>query len=335
MRIVLTLMLAAAGPVLAAPDWIDGKSRAYPRDRYLIGVGFGDDRASAEDRARASISRIFSTLVTVQTNVFESEWNITTGGKTESTFSQRVSENVHTASEQLLEGVDIVENWRDKKQSRHYALAALERAKAMTALREKISEFDAQAGEWDKIMRETTARFPRVKAALKLKALLRARGDLNSQLRVLHPGGRGEPHTLNEAEVRPRIAAAVAALEIVVDCKGRKSRIVETGIVRALGALGLEARRGRGTESSDIIVTCDVESRRLKTVDERWRWARSSVTVSLRDGRSDKIFLQFDSSSRQASSDYKEAVRRSLKKLSLKAAQEVSAGISNYFENQR
>ncbi len=327
-------LLALAASASAAPDWIDGKSRKYPRSRHLVGVGFGDDRAVAEDRARAAISRIFSTLVTARTDFVETERNVRKDGKSESSFSQSISENVQTASEAMLEGVDIVENWRDKKARRHYALAVLERVKGMTSLRERISEFDAQVGEWNKSMGEAEGRFNRVKAALKIKALLSARADLNAKLRVLDPGGRGQPLALNEAQVRSRIAKAISELEIIVDLRGRKSRMVETGIVKALTALGLEAKRGRASEEADIVVEGDVETHRLRMKDERWKWARSSVTVVLKDARSDRIFLQFDSSSRQASAEYAEAVRRSLKKLSADVARSTSRGISEYFENQ-
>jgi hypothetical protein len=67
---------------------------------------------------------------------------------------------------------------------------------------------------------------------------------------------------------------------------------------------------------------------------DAWKWARSSVTVSLKDAATSKTFLQFEASERQASADYREAVRRSLAALGKKVSLQISDGITTYFENQ-
>jgi hypothetical protein len=325
------LALAAAGS--SAPDWVEGQSRKYPREMYMTGVGSGDDRASAEDRARGEIARVFSTVVTVNTRVFEAEKNKNDAkGKSETSFSNSVDQTVQTASRKVLEGTEIVETWKDQTAKRVYALAALDRHKAMASVEEKLDELDAQSKEWNGQMQASADRLGKVKAAMKLMALLKARESLNAELRILDASGHGRPNPLNEALVRPEASKALSSLEITVDVEGASSRDIETGIVKGLNSLGLSARTTRA-EAPDVLVEGKIDSQELPE-DGKWRFARSQVTMILKDGRSGKVFLQFDGSERQAALSQKEAQRRSLAKLSEKLAPRISEAISGYFENQ-
>lgn len=316
-----------------APEWIDGSSMEYPREQYLVGVGMGDERATAEDRARGEIARVFSTQVTVQTSLSESERNLSQSGKTETAFSQSLSQNVQTASQKVLEGVDVVETWQDKSTAKYYALAILERAKGALALKDKISDFDKQALEWKKSLENAAGRFEKVKCAMKIMALLKARSELNKDLRVLDSQGKGAPLPFEESLIRPQAAKAIAELDVVVKMTGKDSDPIETGIVKSLNGFGFGAKRGKA-EQADILIEGNVESKPLDIPDPRWKWARSSVTVNLQELKTSKTFLRLDASERQASASYEEAVRRSLASLAKRVSQQINEAISSYFENQ-
>src|SRR5262245_26801693 len=120
------------------PDWTDGDSSRYPRERYLVGVGLADDRSTAEERARGEISKIFTAQVSVATNISESETTVKSGGKTSEGFSSSVAQDVKTVSQKALEGVEVVEKWQDPASRQHFALAVLERAKAIRSVRDKL-----------------------------------------------------------------------------------------------------------------------------------------------------------------------------------------------------
>lgn len=216
---ILAALACAAWAGARKPDWVDGSSVQYPRERYLVGIGMGDDRSSAEDRARGEISKIFQTVVSVNTSLAESETNVSVGKKSENTFSQAISQSVQTASKKALEGVQVVENWKDESTVQHYALAVLERAKGVRVINDKIGEFDKQALQWKSQMDQSQDKIGRVKAAMKLLALLKARAELNAELRVLDDSGKAVPAPFDEAEVRPQAAKAVSELDVVVDIK--------------------------------------------------------------------------------------------------------------------
>ncbi len=330
----------AAAPKRAAadlkgpkPDWVDSSSMEYPREKYLTGVGMGDDRQTAEDRARAEISKVFSTVVTVNTNLTESETNASKNGANDNQFQQNISQNVQTVSKKALEGVEIVENWQDPATRSHYALAVLEREKAIAAVKEKIADFDGQAKEWQQKLAEATEKLPRVKAAMKVLALIDARNELNNELRVLDESGQGVPDPLDEAQVRPAAAKAVAELDVAVGMSGAKSSQIETGIVQGLNDFGLQAKTG-SPDAADIIVEGEVDTKPMQGDGSAWKWARSTVTIALKDGKTAKTFGRFDVSSRQASADYDEAVRRSHVELAKKVSSQVKDAVTAYFENQ-
>lgn len=213
------LLCASAANAGGRPDWVDGVSRSYPRDRYLTGVGMADDRATAQDRARAEISKIFTTNVSVTTNLHQAETSSSRGSKSENSFSSAIDQSLQTISKKVLEGVEISENWKDGSTMQQYALAVLDRAKALAAVKDKIDDFDRQAQEWKSQMDSGTNKLARVKAAMKLLALLKARAELNGEMRVLDPGGKSVPSPFDEAAVRAQAAKIVAELNVVVDIK--------------------------------------------------------------------------------------------------------------------
>jgi hypothetical protein len=225
---------AWAGIKNPKPDWVDGDSMEFPREKYLNGVGSSDDRAVAQDRARGEISRIFSSQVTVNTASQASETTRQAStGKDENSFSQSVAQSVDTVSKKVLEGVEIRETWQDDASRVWYALAVLDKEKAVAAVSDKITDFDAQVKQWYAQMAQASDKLPKVKAGMKLLALFKVRRDLESDLRVLD--GKGMPNPVDEAAVRSLAAKAVSELDVAVDMNGAKSREVETGVIKEIG----------------------------------------------------------------------------------------------------
>jgi len=316
----------------ARPLWVEGESPKWPRARYVLGVGSGDDENSAADRGRGEISRVFSSAVSVDTTVDETETNLTQGGKTNSSFSQVVAQKVRTASDKMLEGVEIVERWKDAATNRYYALAVLDKGKAMGAVAEKTIALDADASQWKARLDSAGDKFERAKAAAKLSVLLKGRLSLENDRRVL--GGGPLPSVVDAASAKIAAAKALAALDVVVIATGDHAEDLETGVVSGLVASGLMAKRGAAGDKGDLIVESHSGAQTVESGDARWKWSRGSATVVLKDGREDKTFARFEVADRQASADAGEARRRAAAGLAQKAAEKVSAAIADFFQNQ-
>ncbi len=314
------------------PAWIEGESSRWPRSQHVLGVGSADDEFSAADRARGEISRVFSSAIDVNTTVDESESNLTQGGKTNASFSQLVAQNIRTASKKILEGVEIVERWQDSSTSRYYALATLDKTKAMSAVEEKTQALDAETAQWKTRLDAADNKFERAKAAAKLAVLLKGRLELENDRRVL--GGGALPSTVDVAVAKAAASKALAALDVVVAATGEGVDEVETGIVTGLVAEGLTAKRGNPGDKGDLVIEAKSAQQAVEGGDARWKWSRASATVTLKDGREGKTFSRFEVSDREAAADVGEARRRAWATLAKKTSEKVSSAIADFFANQ-
>ena len=101
---------------------------------------------------------------------------------------------------------------------------------------------------------------------------------------------------------------------------------VMTGVVKGLSQFGMQAKAGLASEQADIIVEGEVETNPFAGNDARIKWARTTAAITLRDGRTAKIFTQFNVTDKQGSADYNEAVRRSQGEMSKKVAAQINSG---------
>ncbi|MDX6769570.1 MAG: LPP20 family lipoprotein [Elusimicrobiota bacterium] len=320
---------SAGGP---RPAWVEGESPRWPRARFVLGVGSAEDEEAAADRARGEVARVFSSVVTVDTSADETESSLTQGGKTATTFSQTVAQQVRTVAKKALEGSDVVERWKDSATGRFYALAALPKDRALLAVTEKLQSLDGEAAAYKAKLDAAPDRFEKAKAAAKLSALLKARGELEAEHRVLG-GGKAES-ALDAGAARSAAAAALAALSVIVGSEGDGAKEVVTGVVTGLNAAGLSAKPAAGGAAADLLADADVSVEPGSGGDERWKWSRAKAIVTLKEGREGKVFSRFEASERQASADPGEARRRALSALSKKVAAQTESAIRAFFENQ-
>lgn len=313
------------------PAWVEGESADYPRSAYVLGVGSGDDEGTASDRARGEISRVFSSAVSVDTSLSETEENVKAQGRENSSFSQTVAQQIRTASKKMLEGVEIPERWKDSSSGRWYALAALSRGKALAAVDERMRALDEDAALWKGKMDAAGDKFERAKAAAKLSTLLKARLELENDRRVLGGGSLASP--VDAASARAEAAKALAALDVVVAVTGDGGEDVETGIVSGLTAAGLRAKRGSPGDAGDLIAEVSASVAEVEIPDTRWKRSRATAVVTLKEGRENKAFTRFDVSERQDAGDKGESRRRALSGLAKQSSDKVKTAIEDYFAN--
>jgi hypothetical protein len=328
---------AAHKAVLAAggvkPDWVDGHSSQYPDSAYLRGVGMGDNRQDAESSARGQIAQYFSSLVTVQTQTFSSEAEKTQGGKTQSSFEDKVSRDIRVASRQTLEGVRIAADWTDPQTHTYYALAVLDRAKASAVMRDKIQTFDRQCSQWQSQFLSASGAFQKAKAAMKLLSLMKARAKLNDQLRLLD--GQGLPTPFDAASVKTQAAQALSVLVVSVAVEGPGASRIRSGIVNALSALGLSAAKPGA--AADIAINAHVQTQALEVpadTDPGWHWIRSQAVVDFTDERAGRTFLSLKTDDREASVSEQEAKQRSYLGLAAGLTKKVGQALTDYLESQ-
>lgn len=146
--LVALLLAACAGPtrlesdlgIRGAPDWVN-KGTAYVNDRdgrLFHGVGaaapMGDPSlqiATADDRARAEVARIFSTYV----DALSSDYRAASRSGEAAVNEQAVSRQVRSLTQVNLAGARIIARWRDPRSDTVYAIAELD----MSRLKETLA----------------------------------------------------------------------------------------------------------------------------------------------------------------------------------------------------
>lgn len=319
--------LKTGGP---RPSWIEGDGPEFPRARYVTGVGSADDDASAADRARGEVARVFTADITASSLVNESESTSKTNGKEEHSFSQTVAQNVQTATKKVLEGVDIVARWKDPT-GRYYALAALEKSQALEGIAAKEKEISNEASGFKDALASAPDNFARAKAAAKLMALARSLTDLAAEKRVL---GGGADTALDLGALRASAAKALAALDVVVAVEGEGADAASSAIATGLNGAGLTAKRGAAADKSDVLAAAKISVDEQASGDPKWKRYRAVATVSLQDGRDGKVFSNFDVTAREDATDLGEARRRCLASIAKKTAAQVTSSINDFFANQ-
>jgi hypothetical protein len=318
---------AAGGAARARPDWVDGTSAAYPVQSDLIGVGSAQALEEAEDKARGQIADFFLLQVTVKSKDTSSESLRSQGSKKVDLLFQDVSQQVETNSTADIEGVEIPDTWKDPSTGRYYALAVLDRQKAAQTIAARIADLDRQIGELKNELGQSQGRFAQAKAAMSLLSNLESRGRLDSRLEVLT--GQGISSSEDEIALRRSAQKSLSALSVSVLTRGDDSGRLQAGIVRGLGALGLEL--AASTAPADIAIEASATTQLLSLNDIPFLRALSSASVVLKRDGSQEIFAQFNSSAYGNGGAAQDAEDKSLAALSDAVAKQLQENLVKYF----
>lgn len=234
--LALSLLSACA---TTQPDWIRGKSAAYPDAAFLTGVGADQQRSQAEDRARAEIAKIFQVNIQSKESISESSLLTKLGKVSSEEYSQHATSALETTTDKLLRGVQIVALANDEKSGTVYALAALDRAQAARALREKLATIDATVVRHVTSAAESTS--PLLRLAHYLQAIVanKERAAVATDLRIVDPAGWASPAKYRQGELVAAAETAARAISVTIVLTGDDQQIVATAIVRALNDIGM------------------------------------------------------------------------------------------------
>lgn len=232
--VLLLLVVGCAGKQM--PEWLSGRSLLYPESAFLIGVGSGEDRGAAENRARLEIAKTFQ--VDIRARESSSETQTQQGGASD--YRQEASSRMDATSGRLLEGVRIAEVWHDAQQYSWHALAVLERARAAAALREGLDGLDRQVLVQLDLAQQAVSPLRSLAPSRRALHLLRQRDALAADLRVVDPLAMVAEGPLPSGELAARVDRLLASLKVALVLDNDRGDMVRSGAVRALAAEGLQ-----------------------------------------------------------------------------------------------
>lgn len=125
--------LSAAKKAEKPPVWVTSPSATYPENEYIVELGMGSSQKEADNKAIEGLAAIFNRSISSKTDSSLSYRENAGGVDKMKSINQQVS--VSTSIKDLI-GVEIKERWKSKD-GNFYALAVLNRQKAITIYSEK------------------------------------------------------------------------------------------------------------------------------------------------------------------------------------------------------
>lgn len=293
-RTIVALAILITGSLLAGcswfshrtqPDWVNGSSRAYPSEQYLVGVGQADSRPSAEERAYGAVSRIFQARVEAEAKDWESFLVLEARGRADTQRRLTLDQITRVSTDKILENVRVLDAWVNPATRQHHVLAGMHRAQAGTALTERLAELDRAIESDLSESRQTTETLTTIRSLRRAIRNLVLREAYNADLRVIRASGQGTPSRYRVAELTGALEQFMAAhLLVGVDVQGDQSEPVRRAVIEGLVREGLpvtakpagpEGTAGRdASKPLELLVKGTVRLFDVNVPDPRFRYVR-------------------------------------------------------------
>ncbi len=271
--LLVGLLSACAGGRQGPPEWLRGEPAAYPGERYLIGRGQGPGLELAQDRARAELAKAFRVRIQADSRDLTRYRSEQGGGELQRHLERSVAREVRTFTDQVVEGVEIVDVWHDRRRDLFYALAVLERKPAAQRLRRALQQLDRRV---EIALEHARSADPlaRVRAWYAAQKALLTRSGLASALGVV-TARRPPTPSLEAGAVQQGLMTALAELRLAVSAD---PAMLQGAAGDALTALGVS----RGAGGYRLRITLEVTPVGHQS---GWYWVRALLGLTLEDAR--------------------------------------------------
>lgn len=339
-------LLLQAGMAIAAkaPDWVKGSSSFYPQGQYLIGVGDGDTRDSAEQKAYTKIALIFKAEIAGKTQEWEKYLQVESKGKTQVERQVSIDQLTKVSTDKVLENAKIAETWFDEKAKLHYALAVIDRAQATTALKERITNLDTKAEEQMAEAGKTTDKLNKIKNFRRAIKTLMLREAYNTDLRIVNPKGTGIDPTIslvkatNEMEKLLREGFAIS-----VEVSGSQAEMVRKSIIEGLNREGLSVQGAaaggagggfeeieEGPKKPDLLIKGEVVIWKADIPDPTWKYVRWCADFQVVETKGKKIMGAVAKSGKEGHLTVDEAALKAIRAMQPELISELAKNVANY-----
>lgn len=223
------------------PDWVSNPKTTYPENQYLVAVGEGDTRRTAEGSAAANLSRIFEAHIESDERILDQSRETINSFERTTDFTA----DINILSSQTLYNIQHAEAWKDSI-GRYHAVAYLNRRETASIYRDKIDEQTTRVNFLLANAAQTTE-------LLKEYALLRAANrhaaeasNLLRQLKIIHPPSvPGSTPSYSVNELRKKLAETAKKIRVQIKMEGDDNRritaVLEEQITRYGFVIGTPA----------------------------------------------------------------------------------------------
>mgnify|MGYP003386667647 FL=1 len=297
--LITTILGGCVSSKLPQPDWIAGASGEFPSTDYLLGRGQANSQEDAKDRARADIAKVFQVTMTVASNDVQSFTTHSTNdpsadnptekdhlanrsaGIFEGSYSRRIT--AHT--EQVVRGIQIVEQWQDPATRSYHALAILPRAQAATSFRQELDELDRATALHIDHAQSSQDLFLKIAAASLALESQQAREAVQKSLQIVDVSGRGISSNLNSAQLKSNLGSLLQRVKLAPDIAAD----VPQGFAEIInGALAHAGYLLEEKKQAEFIVRARIN---LSDLGQQggWYWQRGNLEITLIEAASGRV----------------------------------------------
>ncbi len=285
--LLLTACATDGGSVHAGqPLWVSDQEAAYPAANYLLGTGQAEDPATAKDRARADLAKVFSIAIEAQAEDSTVIHQDDSGNRRQMT----VRRQIQTRTKQVLEGVEIAALWFDPENKRYHALALLRRGRTGRTLTAQITPLDRQTAVYLKQAEAATEVLPRLAYLARAVNLQQQRAALQQLLRVVDVSGRGVTPRWSMPALLAALDESFARLRVRPEahvCGDDDPANLLQALRGAIAAAGLKTDEQGALFALHAQLSLDDLRQR-----QGWYWLRGRLQVLLMDAAGEHVYGQ-------------------------------------------
>jgi len=327
----LTALLLAltSGAAAQKPDWLQGSSKQYPQQLYLVGVGSGKTLDAAENQARASIAKTFKVDINATTGVQSSEVMKQNKDGVTAESQERTATSVEVGVRKTMEGIEIAEVYEDAGIT--YALAVLKRSSAMAILEDEIERLDEDIVTLGKSADEATDKIERLRLMLRRKNHMAVREGLNTDYRIVNNANQSIPAPFSVEKEKSKIASFLKNQFLIgVTATGEESQKILQPALKYLSSKGFSAKKVTpGNEgAADVVISLETDlDASTEPVDE-WYYCRWTLDATATDRKTANTLVNETKSGKAGQLSVKNARKKAITEMT-KAASEVMESVWN------
>ena len=330
---VAALAVVALGLVSGAaaqkPDWLQGSSKQYPQQLYLVGVGSGKTLEAAENQARASIARIFKIDINATIGVQSNEVMKQNKDGVTAESQEKTVTSVEVGVRKTMEGIEIAEVHEDAGIT--YALAVLKRSSAEAILEDQIHRLDEDIVTLGKSADEATDKIERLRLMLRRKNHMIVREGLNTDYRVVDPANQSIPAPFSIEKEKSKIASFLKNQFLIgVTATGDESQKILQPALKYLSSKGLSAKKvAPGSEgAADVVISLETDlDASTEPVDE-WYYCRWTLDATATDRKTGNSLVNDSKSGKAGQLSVNNARKKAVTEMT-KAAADVMESVWN------
>ncbi len=317
------------------PGWIEGSSKDYPPDQYLIGVGRADNATLAAENAYAAVAKVFKAEVSAQSRDWESFLLVENRAGAKSERRLTVDQVTKVSTDKVIENVRVLDSWVDRKTGAHYALAGMNRAQAATAVQERLAELDRTVDTQVQEARQSTNKLSRVRNLRRAIKTLVLRDATNADLRVIRNSGQGAPAGYRVAELTTELEQFLAGnFAVSVDVAGEQQEPVRRAVMEGLLREGLPVTtKGAGDDPSrpaELAVNGAVRLWKIDVADPQFKYVRWCSDFVLIENETQRVVGAVSRAGKEGHLTHAEAQAKALRVMQQEVTSHLSKTLAEY-----